>query len=144
MLAHQPENEEEFPILKLCDFGISQKIGPDGRVALANKIGTIGYMAPELGQQKTIDCAVDMWSFGILLYELACAYKPTGVKGYKYGSGPIPFVARDWRQRSKALQNLITRCLEVDPSKRITAQEALAHYWFTERSQEPIELTDQA
>lgn len=89
-------------------------------------------MAPELGLTETIDCSVDMWSFGILLYEMACAYKPTAVKGYKYGSGPIPFAASDWRKRSKAMQNLITRCLEMDPSKRITAKEALEHPWFSE------------
>jgi len=77
VLTHKPEREEEFPILKLCDFGLSQKVGPNGKVNLLLKIGTIGYMAPELGIAETIDASIDMWSFGIVIYEMACAYKPT-------------------------------------------------------------------
>ncbi len=34
-------------------------------------------MAPELGIAETIDASIDMWSFGIVIYEMACAYKPT-------------------------------------------------------------------
>ena len=40
--------------------------------------GTAGYMAPELkGPKIHITSAIDMWAFGIILYELAVAYKPT-------------------------------------------------------------------
>ena len=42
-----------------------------------------------------------MWSFGIILYEMCVAYKPTQVKNFKYGSGPIPFRPRDWRKLEK-------------------------------------------
>ena len=73
----------------------------NGKVAITRKIGTYGYMAPELGKADYIDSAIDMWSVGILLYELTTAYKPTQVKGYKYGEGPIPFATSDWRRRSK-------------------------------------------
>jgi len=77
VLTQMPEKEGDFPILKLCDFGLSLKVGPNGRVNLLQKIGTIGYMAPELGIAETIDTSIDIWSFGIVLYELSCAYKPT-------------------------------------------------------------------
>ncbi len=66
-----------------------------------------------------------MWSFGIVLYEMAVAYKPTKVQNYRYGSGPIPFRRVDWRKRGQHLQDLITLCLEIDPKKRISAEEAL-------------------
>lgn len=89
-------------------------------------------MAPELGLAETIDYSIDMWSFGIVLYEMAACYKPTAVKGYKFGAGPIPFPPSDFRKRSKAMQNLIERCLEMDPTKRITAEEAIKHPWFSE------------
>lgn len=89
--------------MKLCDFGLSQRTDASGRVALLQKIGTIGYMAPELGADEYIDTAIDMWSVGIVLYEMTSGYKPTAVKGFKYGQAPIPFTGADWRRKSKLL-----------------------------------------
>jgi len=74
-----------------------------------------------------------MWAFGVILYELCTAYKPTAVKKYKYGSGPIPFVPRDWKKLEKKgapIQDLILKCLEMDPEKRILSSDALQHPWF--------------
>ena len=90
----------------------------------------MGYMAPELGKCP-VDAQIDTFSFGVVLYEMATAYKPTAVKNFKYGSGPIPFRNVDWRKRDRELQNLISGCLEVDPTKRISAYDALNHPWFS-------------
>lgn len=60
--------------------------------------GTRLYMAPELRKNgQDVGPEIDMWSFGILLYQMCVAYLPTQVKGYTHGSGPIPFRSRDWR-----------------------------------------------
>jgi len=71
-----------------------------------------------------------MWALGVVLYKMAVAYKPTQIAGYKYGKDPIPFRPVDWKKRSYELQDLIEKMLEVDPEKRISAQEALEHPWF--------------
>lgn len=42
-------------------------------------------MAPEMREKAQVGTAIDMWSYGILLYEMAVAYKPTSVKNFKYG-----------------------------------------------------------
>ena len=34
-------------------------------------------MAPELGNVEFIDSSIDMWSMGVVLYEMSTAYKPT-------------------------------------------------------------------
>jgi serine/threonine protein kinase len=69
-----------------------------------------------------------MWSFGILLYELAVAYKPTAIKNYRYSpADDIPFWSSDWKKRDqrRSLQDLIKGCLTYNPKKRITAVDAL-------------------
>ena len=83
-------------------------------------------------QNASFGTEIDMWSFGVCLYEMAVAYKPTKILDYKYGSGPLPFRRVDWKTRGKFLQDLISQCLQIDPEKRITAEEALQHPWFEE------------
>jgi serine/threonine protein kinase len=63
---------------------------------------------------------------------MAVAYFPTAIKKYTYGSGPIPFREYDWKffEGKLLIQDLIQQCLIMDPSKRITAEEALNHPWF--------------
>lgn len=114
ILKQSPDVEEEYDIVKLCDFGLSGALDSDGKLNM-QRVGTIGYMAPELGKGP-VDTSVDMFSFGVVLYELSTAYKPTAVKNYKYGSGPIPFRKPDWRKRNKNLQELIESCMHMDPA----------------------------
>jgi len=101
ILKQSAEVEEEYDMAKLCDFGLSGQMNSDGRLDM-QRIGTLGYMAPELGKGQ-VDSSIDMFSFGVVLYEMATAYKPTAVKNFKYGSGPIPFRNVDWRKRNKNL-----------------------------------------
>ena len=107
VLQSTAESEDEYNIAKVCDFGLSHKMNSQGTAELAHKSGTLGYMAPEIGVKPTIDSSVDMWSFGVMLYEMSTAYKPTAMKNYQYGSGPIPYRNIDWRKRSKHLKDLV-------------------------------------
>ena len=62
---------------------------------------------------------------------MAVAYLPTAIKQYKYGNGPIPFRACDWSGYDYTkIKDLIERCLEFEPDKRITVGDALDHPWF--------------
>ena len=71
-----------------------------------------------------------MWAFGILLYEMCVAYKPTCVSRYRYGHGPIPYYRTDWNEHDNSIKDLISSCIEIDPIKRLTPEEALQHPWF--------------
>lgn len=49
-----------------------------------------------------------MWSFGILLYEMAVAYKPTAIKNYRYNlTDDIPFWHSDWKKKDRKLLDLV-------------------------------------
>jgi serine/threonine protein kinase len=91
-LLQRPEEDEkqagEFPIVKLCDFGLSHVIKPEynGKALMVEKCGTGGYIAPEIGAKNTlVGPEIDMWSLGVMMYEMCTAYKPTKICNYRYG-----------------------------------------------------------
>jgi len=126
------EDDVENITVKLTDFGLSHII-PNGssKAYLKYPCGSYGYSAPEKKSDCYIDASADMWSFGVCLYQMAVAYKPTSIKNYKYGSGPIPFIPNHWKCFDFSnLRNLIESCLKINPVERITAEEAIHHPWF--------------
>ena len=62
--------------VKIMDFGLA-KIGGGSQVTkLGSTIGTIAYMSPEQARGETLDQRTDIWSFGIVLYEMLTGSQP--------------------------------------------------------------------
>ena len=61
--------------IKLCDFGFARSMSCQSMVLTSIK-GTPLYMAPELVQEKAYNRTVDLWSLGIILYELFVGQPP--------------------------------------------------------------------
>ena len=125
LLLHKCENTEA-ETLKIADFGVSQimPVDKEGRFEKALMLdlsGTKNYLAPELKKSHThVGPEIDMWAFGIILYQMCVAYLPVQAnRNYSYASGePIPFRARDWRHltdKGAVVQDLIKKCLNIDP-----------------------------
>lgn len=138
LLIHRPADGGK-PTVKICDFGISLHFNPADNCGLRKALmkqrsGTAGYIAPEIkANNEMVGTEIDIWALGIIIYEMSVGYKPTQVKNYKYGSGPIPFRPRDWKHLSdngRKVQDLIINCLQIDPEKRISVTQALEHAWF--------------
>ena len=133
------------PKLKIIDFGLSHEM-KDDKAVLKHRCGTRGYMAPEIVNSKeevdrggngiVVTSAVDMWAFGILMYEMCVAYFPTRIQPL-FGRRDIPiktiFSEPEWTQRSRSLIDLIVKCLAFEATMRITVSEALQHCWFEEK-----------
>lgn len=79
LLSVEQIQEDEWPIVKLCDFGLSRLIGPDGYAISNERAGTEDYIAPEVGKGR-ITQAVDMWSLGIFLHILTVGYPPNAMR----------------------------------------------------------------
>lgn len=119
----------EFPLVKLCDFGLSRRVSDDGSVLIEKKCGTSGYVAPEVCDQAFVTSAVDMWCLGVMLHMLAVGFAPYALR-WKPGE-ELKFNPRYWRKyENTGLTDLISRCLRLDPAERITAQQALSHPWI--------------
>ena len=90
-------------------------------------VGTPDYQAPELKDECWVTPAIDMWAFGIVLYEMAVGYKPQKIRHLKLPilTGNISYFKKHWHKINPHLIDLIRRCLQEDPLQRITAAEAL-------------------
>ena len=71
----KPENLliDENDNLKLCDFGWCVDVSTGNRITFC---GTYEYMAPEIIKEMPYNFSIDVWSLGILLYELTHGYSP--------------------------------------------------------------------
>ncbi|OUU24237.1 MAG: hypothetical protein CBC13_03910 [Planctomycetia bacterium TMED53] len=125
--------------VKVLDFGLAKMTGPVSRNDLADEdltmdyavgmtqegqiLGTPAYMSPEQAEGKPVDGRTDIFSFGVILYELA-----TGVRPFK-GDTPISTITSVLREDPPSpndlkpglpryLGRIIARCLEKSPDRR--------------------------
>lgn len=130
----------EIEHIKIIDFGMAIKAGAKWQVAAESTImGTPLYMAPEVvkGTRDAFMPPSDMWSCGVLLHILLTGEPPifeeTPEKLYARLAKMRTFKVEN-RELSNLSQDLINKLLVVDPKKRLTAAEALAHPWFAKSS----------
>ena len=124
------KTEKDKQIIKLCDYGIS-KIGNMTR--LKTHIGTLHYMAPEILEGQTYyTYKCDLWSLGIVIYELFFKEKPF------MGQNEIALLANIKLKKNNnlkdtgdaSLNDLIKQLLEYDPNKRMTWDDYFNHSFF--------------
>ncbi|GMT26617.1 hypothetical protein PFISCL1PPCAC_17914, partial [Pristionchus fissidentatus] len=98
-------------IAKLCDFGISREI--HDKSTLFTFIGTRPYMAPELIRGENCSEKIDVWSFGIILWEMMTGKRPyEGIEAvvlvYAIGNkkAPLPIPSETSLESLSILLNL--------------------------------------
>ena len=119
----KPENILMFDDdrVKLCDFGWCVELSTKNR---STYCGTFEYMAPEIVNQHNYDKAIDIWSLGILLYELIHGFSPFRAVNKKNSSNEvIGNIKKHNLVFHKAISNeckeLITEMLCEDVNQRI-------------------------
>ncbi len=113
-------------ILKLTDFGLARLAQDAFSTASGQLLGTPTYMSPEQFQGTDPDERSDIYSFGVVLYEVATGYLPFEIKtlsdaAYKHTSvePPLPLMVRP--DLPPQLGNIILRCLDKRPQNRFTS-----------------------
>ena len=123
------KKEKNKNIIKLCDYGIS-KIGQYSK--LTSHKGTSQYMAPEIMKGETFNYKCDLWSLGIIIYELFFKVRPyIGENEYTILK-EIEFFGKKKIKKTKndKLDDLIDKLLEKDPKNRITWDDYFNHPFF--------------
>ena len=130
---------------KLTDFGISKIKMQSSMTSTQTISGTLAYMSPEQIQGEEIDHRADIWSYGVVLFEMLTGHlpfegtlQPTVI--YSVLSKDPSEIAQYRNDVPASLQNIVFRCLEKDPAKRFqrveeilgtmipTAHEQLSHH----------------
>ena len=120
--------------IKLMDFGLSKIIG--NSETTNEGYGTIAFIAPEILQRYPYNYKVDIWSLGVIMFYLVSGELPF-VPNLKKVDEIIlnickkdPYFSKKFNNINSDLINLIKRCLEKKPEKRITIEEVINDIWF--------------
>jgi serine/threonine protein kinase/Tol biopolymer transport system component len=119
--------------VKILDFGLAM-VEPDSMEAASARrteavtgpgttVGTTAYMSPEQARGETVDARSDLWSLGVVLYEMATGVRPFGgattavIFEALLNRNPVPIRARN-PNVSPELERIIGRLLEKDRETR--------------------------
>ncbi|MGB6026379.1 MAG: tetratricopeptide repeat protein, partial [Candidatus Sulfotelmatobacter sp.] len=129
----KPQNimRDQTGRILVMDFGLARMVEGDGMTQTGALVGTMEYMSPEQALGKDLDQRSDLYSMGLILYELL-----TGKMPFKAESAVASLIKRNQEQATpvsdhdqtipRALSNIVAKCLERDPALRYqTAGEFL-------------------
>ncbi|XP_052119869.1 calcium/calmodulin-dependent protein kinase type II alpha chain isoform X18 [Frankliniella occidentalis] len=123
--------------VKLADFGLAIEV-PGDQQAWFGFAGTPGYLSPEVLKKEPYGKPVDIWACGVILYILLVGYPPFWDEDQhrlyaQIKIGAYDYPSPEWDTVTAEAKSLINEMLTVNPSKRITASEALKHPWICQR-----------
>ena len=135
-IVHRDIKPENIMIRKdgrvqIMDFGLAKLRGASRLTKAGSTVGTAGYMSPEQVQGLETDHRSDIFSLGVLLFEMLTGQAPfKGVHetaiAYEVVNVECPPMSSLERDISPELDSIVLECLEKDPNERAQSAKQIA------------------
>lgn len=117
-------------LIKVADFGIAKLPENDTMTNTNRAIGTVHYISPEQARSEQIDAKSDLYSVGVMMYELACgklpftAESPVSVALKQVGEQAVPPRTVN-PELPIGMEQIIVRAMEKNPERRYQSAKAM-------------------
>lgn len=116
--------------IKIADFGIAVALNQSSIAQTNSVMGSVHYMSPEQTRGGLVTRQSDIYSLGIILYELITGTVPfngdTPVSiALKHAQEPIPSIRKKDRSVPQALENVVLKATAKDPRDRYPSAQAM-------------------
>ena len=112
-------------IVKILDFGLAKSKGQTQLTQMGSTVGTVDYMSPEQATGSVIDKRTDIWSLGVMFYEMITGQRPFAAEYEQAVIYSILNTEPDLSKLSNDLASIINRSVNKSAEQRYQSAEEM-------------------